>query len=154
MSLKPRRRGQRESFADDQKGVPGRLEPPAMPLSQDPTNIPATLHLPALPDAAGEARSFIRAVLGGHPRIEDALLSVSELVTNAVRHGPAGDGLEIFIDRHESAIRVSVFQRPGSFRIDRSHRPEVGGLGLMIVEKVTDAWGVDNQTGAWFEIQD
>jgi hypothetical protein len=30
----------------------------------------------------------------------------------------------------------------------------VGGLGLMIVEKVSDAWGVDNQTGAWFEIRD
>lgn len=125
-----------------------------MSFFQDPNNIPATLHLEAVPDAAGEARSFIRSVLREHPRIHDALLSVSELVTNAVRHGPAGDGLEVMIDRNESAIRVSVYQRPGSFRIDRSRRPGVGGLGLMIVEKVTDAWGVDNQTGAWFEIQD
>jgi anti-sigma regulatory factor (Ser/Thr protein kinase) len=125
-----------------------------MSLFQSQTNIPATLHLAAVPDAAGEARSFIRSVLREHPRIDDALLSVSELVTNAVRHGPAGDGLEIVIDRHESAIRVSVHQRAGSFRIDRSHRTGVGGLGLMIVEKVSDAWGVDNQTGAWFEIQD
>ncbi len=125
-----------------------------MPFFQEHTNIPAKLHLSAVPDAAGEARSFMRSVLGGHPRIDDALLSVSELVTNAVRHGPAGDGLEIFIDRYESSIRVSVYQRPGSFRIDRAHRPEVGGLGLMIVEKVSDAWGVDNQTGAWFEIHD
>ena len=125
-----------------------------MTFFQDPTNIPATLHLAAVPDAAGEARSFIRTVLSEHPRIDDALLSVSELVTNAVRHGPAGDGLQILIDRHESAIRVSVHQRAGSFRIDRSQRTGVGGLGLMIVEKVSDAWGVDNQTGAWFEIQD
>jgi anti-sigma regulatory factor (Ser/Thr protein kinase) len=125
-----------------------------MSLFQNPTKIPATLHLAAVPDAAGEARSFIRSVLREHPRIDDALLSVSELVTNAVRHGPAGDGLQILIDRHESAIRVSVHQRAGSFRIDRSHRTGVGGLGLMIVEKVSDAWGVDNQTGAWFEIQD
>jgi anti-sigma regulatory factor (Ser/Thr protein kinase) len=125
-----------------------------MSLFQSPTSIPAKLHLAAVPDAAGEARSFIRSVLREHPRIDDALLSVSELVTNAVRHGPAGDGLEIVIDRHESAIRVSVHQRAGSFRIDRSHRTGVGGLGLMIVEKVSDAWGVDNQTGAWFEIQD
>jgi anti-sigma regulatory factor (Ser/Thr protein kinase) len=125
-----------------------------MSLFQSPTSIPAILHLAAVPDAAGEARSFVRSVLREHPRIDDALLSVSELVTNAVRHGPAGDGLEVLIDRHESAIRVSVHQRAGSFRIDRSHRTGVGGLGLMIVEKVSDAWGVDNQTGAWFEIQD
>jgi anti-sigma regulatory factor (Ser/Thr protein kinase) len=125
-----------------------------MSLLQSPPNIPATLHLAAVPDAAGEARSFIRSVLREHPRVDDAVLSVSELVTNAVRYGPAGDGLEILIDRHESAIRVSVHQRAGSFRIDRSHRTGVGGLGLMIVEKVSDAWGVDNQTGAWFEIQD
>jgi len=125
-----------------------------MTLFQEPANIPATLHLAAEPTAAGEARSFLRSVLREHPRIDDALLSVSELVTNAVRHGPAGDGLEIFIDRHESAIRVSVHQRAGSFRIDRSHRTGVGGLGLMIVEKVSDAWGVDNLTGAWFEIRD
>jgi anti-sigma regulatory factor (Ser/Thr protein kinase) len=125
-----------------------------MTFFQNPTSIPATLHLAAVPDAAGEARSFIRTVLREHPRIDDALLSVSELVTNAVRHGPAGDGLQILIDRHESAIRVSVHQRAGSFRIDRSQRTGVGGLGLMIVEKVSDAWGVDNQTGAWFEIRD
>lgn len=125
-----------------------------MSLFQSPTSIPATLHLAAVPDAAGEARSFVRSVLREHPRIDDALLSVSELVTNAVRHGPAGNGLEVLIDRHESAIRVSVHQRAGSFRIDRSHRTGLGGLGLMIVEKVSDAWGVDNETGAWFEIQD
>ena len=125
-----------------------------MSFFHNPTNIPATLRLAAVPDAAGEARSFIRSIFREHPRVEDALLSVSELVTNAVRHGPAGDGLEILIDRRDSAIRVSVHQRAGSFRIDRSQRTGVGGLGLMIVEKVSDAWGVDNQTGAWFEIRD
>ena len=117
-------------------------------------NIPATLHLPAVPAAAGEARLFVRSVLQEHPRVDDALLSVSELVTNAVRHGPAGDELEVFIDRRESAIRVSVHQRAGTFRIDRSRREGVGGLGLTIVERASDAWGIDNETGAWFEIQD
>jgi len=116
--------------------------------------IPAMLHLPAVPTAAGEARLFVRAILKEHPRVDDALLSVSELVTNAVRHGPEGEELEVFIDRRESAIRVSVHQRHGTFRIDRTQRQGVGGLGLTIVEKASDAWGVDNETGAWFEIQD
>ena len=121
---------------------------------QQPTDIPATLRLEAVPDAPGEARSFLRSILDRHPRIDDALLSVSELVTNAVRHGPAGVGLEILIDRRDSAIRVSVHQQEGSVRIDRSGRPKIGGLGLMIVERVTDAWGVDNGVGVWFEIRD
>lgn len=121
---------------------------------QHQPSIPATLRLSAVPDAAGVARSFVRSILSEHPRIDDALLSVSELVTNAVRHGPAGDGLEIMIDRHNTAIRVSVHQRAGSFRINRSHNTGIGGLGLMIVEKVSDAWGIDNETGAWFELED
>jgi len=119
-----------------------------------PTDIPATLRLEAVPDAPGEARSFLRSILDRHPRIDDALLSVSELVTNVVRHGPAGVGLEIFVDRRESAIRVSVHQEEGSLRIDRAGGQRIGGLGLMIVEKVTDAWGVENDVGVWFEIHD
>lgn len=120
----------------------------------EPTDIPAILRLEAVPDAPGEARSFLRSVFGRHPRIDDALLSVSELVTNVVRHGPAGAGLEILVDRRDSAIRVSVHQEEGSVQIVRSARQRIGGLGLMIVEKVTDAWGLDNGVGVWFEIRD
>jgi anti-sigma regulatory factor (Ser/Thr protein kinase) len=118
-----------------------------------PTAIPATLRLEAIPDAPGEARMFLRSIFDRHPRLDDALLSVSELVTNAVRHGPAGAGLEIFVDRRDSAIRVLVNQDHGSVRIDRS-RQRIGGLGLLIVEKVSDAWGLENEVGVWFEIQD
>ena len=120
----------------------------------DPTNQPAKLRLAAVPEAAGAARSFVRSVLREHPRLDDAVLSVSELVTNVVRHGPTDGGLEVLIARQESAFRVSVHQQTGSFRIDQSPREGTGGLGLMIVEKVADAWGVDNSTGVWFEIRD
>ena len=116
---------------------------------------PARVQLVAVPTAAGEARSFVRSVLEDHPRIDDALLSVSELVTNAVRHGLPGDGLEVLVHRRDAAIRVSVNQKPGSLHIDRSSRAGgVGGLGLMIVEKVSDAWGIEDESGVWFEIQD
>jgi anti-sigma regulatory factor (Ser/Thr protein kinase) len=118
-----------------------------------PTAIPASLRLEAIPDAPGEARHFLRSIFDRHPRLDDALLSVSELVTNAVRHGPAGVGLEILVDRRDSAIRVLVNQDHGSVRIDRS-KQRIGGLGLLIVEKVSDAWGLENEVGVWFEIQD
>ena len=125
-----------------------------MTLFPDPTDNPAKLRLAAVPEAASVARSFVRSVLREHPRLDDAVLSVSELVTNVVRHAPAEEGIEVLIARQEAAFRVSVHQKTGSFRIDRSPREGVGGLGLMIVEKVSDAWGVDNQTGVWFEIRD
>lgn len=121
----------------------------------DHSRIPATKSLAAVAEAPAEARSFVREVLKEHPRVDDALLSVSELVTNVVRHGPTDENLQITIDRREAAVRVSVHQSPGTFRIDRTtRRKALGGLGLSIVEKVTDAWGVDNQTGVWFELQD
>lgn len=120
----------------------------------DPTNNPAKLRLAAVPEAAGMARSFVRSVLREHPRLDDAVLSVSELVTNVVRHGPPDGGLEVLIDRQESAFRLSVRQKTGSFSIDRTPREGVGGLGLAIVEKVADAWGVLNSSGVWFEIRD
>jgi anti-sigma regulatory factor (Ser/Thr protein kinase) len=113
------------------------------------------MRLAAVPDAPAEARSFVRAVLSHHPRIDDALLSVSELVTNAVRHGPMGDALLIVIDRRDSVIRVSVEQQRGTLGFDRAARRKgSGGLGLSIVEKVTDAWGIDSETGVWFELRE
>ena len=124
-----------------------------MPLLPDPTQ-PATLRLEAVPGAPGAARSFVRSVLQEHPRIDDAVLSVSELVTNVVRHGPKEEALEVLISRRESAIRVSVHQKSGSLHLDRSPRTGTGGLGLIIVEKVTDAWGIDDQSGIWFELED
>jgi anti-sigma regulatory factor (Ser/Thr protein kinase) len=126
-----------------------------MTLFSGHSKTPAKVHLVAEPTAASEARSFVRSVLEDHPRIEDALLSVSELVTNAIRHGPPGDGLEVLVHRRDAAIRVSVNQKPGSLHIDRSRRAGgMGGLGLMIVEKVSDAWGVEDESGVWFEIKD
>jgi anti-sigma regulatory factor (Ser/Thr protein kinase) len=125
-----------------------------MTAFSQPTDIPAKLHLESVPEAPGVARSFLRSILDRHPRIDDALLSVSELVTNAIRYGPAGAGLVVLVDRRDSAIRVSVHQGHGTVQIDRSGRPRIGGLGLMIVEKVTDAWGLENEVGVWFEIED
>ena len=40
---------------------------------------------PATPEQAGEARRFLAAILDGHPA-DDAILCLSELVTNATLH--------------------------------------------------------------------
>lgn len=42
-------------------------------------------HFPATPEQAGEARRFLAAILDGRPA-DDAILCLSELVTNATIH--------------------------------------------------------------------
>src|SRR6476661_4099972 len=60
------------------------------------------------PRAAREAAALMLGRLGGGDgRSEDLALVVSELVTNAVRHGPGGE-LELRLEGSASTIRVEV----------------------------------------------
>jgi anti-sigma regulatory factor (Ser/Thr protein kinase) len=89
--------------------------------------------------------------------LEDLRLLVSELVTNAVRHGRpvGGEGLELGVWLDEGTARVEVvdggdgFSPPGA-------APEpghLGGWGLVVVDRLADRWGVDGDdtTRVWLE---
>ncbi|GAA2976982.1 ATP-binding protein [Streptomyces flavovirens] len=92
-------------------------------------------------------RQFVRAALldwaCGVP-VDDVLLCVTELATNALVHGvPPGRGFKVEITWGES-LRIEVHDSGGG-RI----RPAVdlvpdaeGGRGLVLVGAVADAWGV------------
>lgn len=72
------------------------------------------------------------------PRYEDVLLLVSELVSNSVRHSDTGD-IGVRVETEDGRIRVEVSDdgpgfAPGSPRGD--------GLGLVIVDKLADVWGL------------
>lgn len=100
------------------------------------TDLPLGVEAPAL------ARQFAAAVMEGLPLndIDDALLVVSELVTNALVHG---DGPRwIAVNPGDGRIRVSV--------ADHSHRPPPSAverppeaIGLRMVDRLSDEWGVD-----------
>ncbi|EFL31732.1 regulatory protein [Streptomyces viridochromogenes DSM 40736] len=75
---------------------------------------------------------------------ETGTLLISEIVTNAVRHG------------HSHSVRVIAEQpRPDRFRVavvDKSRRmPElrivgpdaIGGRGLLLIDTLSDRWGTD-----------
>ncbi|HSL24875.1 MAG TPA: ATP-binding protein [Acidimicrobiia bacterium] len=116
--------------------------------------------------AAALARAFVRDNLGSHPRLQDALVVTSELVTNVVRHAPATPFIRVQIERRsgpgEGRIRVTIGQEPGSLRLpvasDRRPSPEgigrpgPGGMGLTIMEQASDSWGEIDQTSIWFEL--
>ncbi|MET9935355.1 MULTISPECIES: ATP-binding protein [unclassified Streptomyces] len=79
----------------------------------------------------------------GEERVEDVLLLVSEVVTNACLH--AG-GPEEFVLRHgREGLRVEVADassEPPRARAPRS--PALpGGHGLMVLDKLAGAWGYE-----------
>jgi anti-sigma regulatory factor (Ser/Thr protein kinase) len=84
-------------------------------------------------------------------------LVVSELVTNAVRHGgPTADGaveLSVGVDGERARVEVSDggqgFAPPGGLGDDG----EVGGWGLVVVDRLADRWGIEvnGKTLVWLE---
>lgn len=112
------------------------------------------LHAPA------HARAWVAERLPVLPTLvpDDALLLVSELVTNAVRHGaPAIEiGLILAADR----VRVEVSDGGESLPVVPSSRPSPDrptGRGLLIVAATAQDWGVVRAPGergktVWAEI--
>ncbi|HWT94152.1 MAG TPA: ATP-binding protein [Solirubrobacteraceae bacterium] len=92
--------------------------------------------------------------------LRNTRLLVSELVTNAVRHVPAGEGDEITltIEHDDGHVRVEVQDRgPGFVPSPRSETHDAGsGWGLHILSKLSDRWGVESGDGSlvWFEMPD
>jgi anti-sigma regulatory factor (Ser/Thr protein kinase) len=121
--------------------------------------------LPGGPAAPRAARSLIRERLGPHLSAEEAFeleLLITELVTNAVRHGGMRDGHEVHLVMgvSDDTVRVEVRDRgPGFARRPapeaRDHDLEdAGGFGLVLLDRFAREWGVDVEDGArvWADI--
>lgn len=93
-------------------------------------------------DAPGLSRSHLRSMKSIlEPRFDDVVLLVSELVSNSVRHG-ASNGIDIKVTTRAGQIRVEVTDGgPGFSATD----PRGDGLGLAIVEKLADRWGMKDE---------
>lgn len=109
-------------------------------------------------DAIGEARGLVRDDLGttlSPGRLSDAALMTSELVSNAVVHAQLDDGAEIGLDITVAAghVRVSVVDAGEGFSQEHE-ADDLGGWGLVIVEQLSDRWGVHSfdPHSVWFEI--
>jgi anti-sigma regulatory factor (Ser/Thr protein kinase) len=80
---------------------------------------------------------------------------VTELVTNAVRHGPGGP-VELAIEAGGHGLRGEVVD-PGPgiqhANLGRRRANEEGGRGLFLVDALSDSWGMsDDSSRVWFEI--
>ena len=116
-----------------------------------------TLALRAVPDAAPQARSLLRDQLAGTPledRLDDGLLAISELITNAVLHGR--DPIEVTVTVTATCARAEVSDgSPVSPSFSMLDPTAVTGRGLMLISSAADRWGVEPRPdgkSVWFEL--
>ncbi|MEV6740986.1 ATP-binding protein [Streptomyces sp. NPDC051104] len=121
----------------------------------------ADVPLPSRPESAAIARRLAQVVIlrqwGLGPRMtEDAVLLVSELVGNAVRH----TGARVFglrMRRRRGWIRIEVRDPSrGLPCLMPVQELDLSGRGLFLVDKLADRWGVDllpRGKTTWFEMR-
>ena len=115
--------------------------------------------LVAGPDAPSEARWFLNAAVA-HLKLDEELqtstLLISELTSNAVRHGGGAPGswIRLTITDTGPFVRVAVCDQGSGFDpadVDwRSHRG-----GLFLLDSLAYDWGIERNaagTEVWFEI--
>ncbi len=117
----------------------------------------ASIDLPASPDSVPVARHVVATLLAAwsaEQLREDAVLLLSELVTNVLRHVVADPPLKVELLLSGPVLHVAV--------IDESPTPPVlrtdatpGGHGLRLLAAIADRWGSDrhdNGKRVWFEL--
>jgi anti-sigma regulatory factor (Ser/Thr protein kinase) len=120
------------------------------------SELTAHLDLPLGMDATAAARRAVTAVLGGWGFcdpvwLEAAAIVVSELVTNAVRHG--GGAVAFTVEAHDERVMLRVAD--GSSVVPRRREPDgSGGRGLAVIEALAAGWDVrDYQGGKQLSVQ-
>lgn len=120
-----------------------------------PARASGAFALPFVPASPGEARASLASALAEHgvPQavIDDAVLVVSELVTNGIRHGaPRADGtLEVAWRTFENLVQVAVVDGGTVDTLEPLQLNDVSlsGRGLHIVNFVADSWRVESEGG-------
>jgi anti-sigma regulatory factor (Ser/Thr protein kinase) len=112
---------------------------------------------PFAPAAARAAFAELVAARLDDDDFDDCRVLVSELVSNAVRHGLADEHETIIlhIAIAPAVLRVEVCDQGPGFEppaVPRN-RPEGGGNGLVLLARMSSSWGVagDDGTCVWFE---
>jgi anti-sigma regulatory factor (Ser/Thr protein kinase) len=117
----------------------------------------AELQLPVSRRAPALAREFLRgSTCAQHHSevVDDAVLLVSELVTNSILHG--GPPVVVAVDCDEASLQVRV--RDGSPDLPAPRdaaRGDENGRGLALVSEMSADWGVDTEGAGkhvWFVI--
>ncbi|MBK3641536.1 PAS domain S-box protein [Streptomyces sp. MBT33] len=139
-----------ESHNDDVTLLLAQL--PAAPLAA------LGIELPAVPCSVPEGRAFLQKALTSWnctPSALDALLLLSETLTNAVQHAEGPIGLHLH--RTATDLTVEVSDRSPHLPQPRlAAEDEESGRGLLLVRALADTWGVrptDGGKTTWFTLR-
>lgn len=90
-------------------------------------------------------------------KVDVARLLVTELVSNAVRHGSGS--VELVVARNGGGVRIEVHDESPDLPVIVELQPLMeGGAGMRLVATLSDSWGVsprsDGQPGkrVWFSL--
>jgi anti-sigma regulatory factor (Ser/Thr protein kinase) len=115
--------------------------------------------LPADESAPAQARALVREAfcpLHAGGLFDDAELLVSEVVTNAARHGAPPITVEIGCEG-EAGLVVRVSDDGTAAPVRRTPGwDEEGGRGVALVDVISDAWGVEPTAAGkqvWFRLR-
>ncbi|MET7937837.1 ATP-binding protein [Streptomyces sp. NPDC005322] len=121
---------------------------PRIPDPDDPVVQEGRVDYVPTPISVTRARHYAARMVAewGHPALaEDAALIVSELGTNAVRHGQVpGRLFRVQLTLTKARLRIAVTDPRGE-RLPRPRRPspaDKNGRGLLIVRALATRWGV------------
>ncbi|GAA0977991.1 hypothetical protein GCM10009555_040140 [Acrocarpospora macrocephala] len=135
-------------------------------VRRSPTTLLSATDLPGASIAVPQARNYVQHICRemSNTRLNELLLVISEIVTNALQHSESGrrpDGrIRLVITEHAYVLHVLVVDQGSSSGapqlqpqddIERS-----GGHGLAIVEHLTRAWGWHEEPPnrvVWFDFE-
>ena len=119
------------------------------------------LRLDPRPDSVAAGRRWTRghaaAVGASADHLEVIELLTSELVANAVVHGPRDGRITVGAARRGDTVKVTVADRSDRAPMVRRPGPhDLGGRGLVLLASMSTAWGFDLHPGngkdVWFEL--
>jgi anti-sigma regulatory factor (Ser/Thr protein kinase) len=103
---------------------------------------------PAVTASIGAARHWVRDCVEGfggplcqHRVIQTAELLVSELITNAIRHGTGPPSIRLTWNGR--LLRIAVSDHSDRWpRRRATQNTEPGGFGIQLLERIAHRWGV------------
>lgn len=127
-----------------------------MMAADDPAPIMLMLGLPTDENAPRQGRKLVADLVGrlngqAVHRSDDLAVVMSEMVSNAVRHGPPGK-LEVRAMATDHTIRLEVSDT-GTQPFDRDNHEGPGHMGFTLIEALSDRFAVEQNpaTLVWCE---
>jgi anti-sigma regulatory factor (Ser/Thr protein kinase) len=108
------------------------------------------LTMPPDPGCLAELRLWARAWMERHPTDgvdpDSVLLSMTELVTNSIKHGSGPVDVRLSAETDNLVLNVSDCSEKMPLHLDRSQTIETG-RGIQIMESLATRWGAQPEPG-------